>query len=189
MILTAILLAALPAAPAPDPRLACAPVRNLTAAGPPPPQFSAGRMQVASGERVDLSVHRCRGGGGFRVQRFVSGRNSEQREPMQWVPAARCAAMGRWIEAGARLRLPAPMLRPHRTGSIPPGGTWYMLNARIVAGQGALSGMELEILDPAGAAPNALGIWIREGERIFRTCRDQGHGGEGFLPFGGRSRP
>lgn len=184
MLLTFTLLAmqaaaAQPGMPTPDPRLACAPVRNLTAAGPPPAVLSAERMEVAPESRVTLSVHRCRGGN-YRVERRLAGSGSADRSGLEWVPAAQCPAMGGWIAAATRLSLPAPMLRPHASPASPIRGTWFTLNAGNLAGVGSIAGMELQILDPPGASPSALSAWFRDGEQRFKTCRDQGHGGTGY---------
>jgi hypothetical protein len=46
--------------------------------------------------------------------------------------------------------------------------------------------LELQILEPPGAAPSALSRWFREGEQVFKACRDQGHGGTGFASRRGR---
>lgn len=187
MLLASLLLiaaqpAAPPVGPAPDP-LACQPVRNMTAAGPPPPVLTAQRMEVSPESRVYLSVHRCgRGAGGYRVERRLAGSGGAGRGDMEWVPVAQCALLGEWLEAATRLSLPAPMLRPHADPPSPIRGTWFTLNARATAGAGSVSGMELEILEPPGAAPNALSRWFRDGEQRFKTCREQGHGGAGYGP-------
>lgn len=179
MMLATLLLALQPGAPAPDPRLACAPRRNLTAAGPRPPVLYAQRLEQASQARTDLSVHLCPDGS-FRVQRLVSARDTQAPRSMDWVPVSQCAAIGRWIQAATRLRLPAPLLRPHRARG---GGTWFTFHARTISGPSQTGNIELEILDPPGAAPSALSGWFVEGERVFQACRDRGHGGAGYLPF------
>jgi hypothetical protein len=181
MFLATLLLVLQPGGPAPDPRLDCAPVRNMTAAGPPPPVFNAQRMEVAPEARVYLSVHRCPGTG-FRVERHLAGPQGASRGDVEWVPVSQCAALGGWIEATTRLRLPSPMLRPHGTGASPQRGTWFTLHAPALAGVGTAWNLELEILDPPGAPLNALGAWFTDGERLFQLCRDQGHGGTGYLP-------
>lgn len=188
MMLATLLLALQPGGEAPDPLLACAPRQNLTAGGRPPAVLSAQRMEIAPEARVFLSVHRCPDDS-FRVERSRTGAGSEDAGPMQWVPVSQCAAIGRWIEAATRLSLPSPMLREHRTGLGTSRGTWFTLHAPILGGAGSVWNMELEILDPPGAPPNALGRWFKEGERVFQLCRDQGHGGEGYLPFRRRPRP
>src|SRR5690242_17145758 len=180
MFLASLLLALQPGAPAPDPRLACAPRRNMTAAGNPPPIISAQRIETAPESRVYLSVHNCPDAG-FRVERRLSGPGDSERGDLEWVPAAQCPAIARWIAAATRLDLPAPLLRPHQSppASGPIRGTWFTLNTRHTAGAGSISGLELEILEPPGAPPNALSAWFRDGEQRFKTCRDQGHGGTG----------
>ena len=184
MMLAALLLILQPGDDAPeDPALACAPRLVMTAAGPPPAIFYARRRQIAPERIVDLSVHRCPGGG-FRVERHRTGPGDEARESMQWVPAASCPAMGGWIEAATRISLPAPMLRPHLRPSGRPG-TWFTLDARMLTGPGWLGRVALEIQEPPDAPPNALSGWFREGELVFKACRDQGHGGEGYA----RRRP
>lgn len=182
MMLAMLLLALQPGGEAPDPLLACAPRQNMTAAGPPPPVFHAQRMEISPESRVLLSVHLCPGGG-FRVERLRTGPGSEERAPLEWVPVSQCAAIGGWIEAATRLRLPSPMLREHQGGSGPRRGTWFTLDARTLTGPGWLGSVTLEILEPPDAPPNALSFWFREGERLFSQCRDQGHGGTGYLPF------
>jgi len=190
MLLTLSLLLAQPsaqAAPAPDPRLACQPVRNMTAAGPPPAVLHAQRMETAPESRVYLSVHRCpRGDGGYRVERRLAGPGDTGRGELEWVPVSQCALLGEWVAAATRLSLPAPMLRPHAGPPSPIRGTWFTLHARLTAGAGSISSLELEILEPPGAAPNALSSWFRDGEQRFKTCRDQGHGGTGYAPRTGR---
>lgn len=189
MMLAMVLLALPPGGEPPeDPRLACAPVQNMTAAGPPPPVFYARRMELAPERHVDLSVHRCPGTG-FRVEQQRAGPGNEAREQMQWVPVSQCPAIGTWIEAATRLRLPAPMLREHQGGSGPRRGTWFTLDARTLTGPGWLGSVTLEILEPPDAPPNALSSWFREGERLFSQCRDQGHGGTGYLPRRRGNRP
>lgn len=184
MILEALLLALQPAAsaavPAPDPRLACAPRRNMTAGGPPPPVFHAQRMEISPEVRTSLSVHRC-GGGNYRVERRTT-RGSDGAGDLDWVPVSQCASLGGWIQAATRLNLPAPMLRPHRDTSGQIRGTWFVLNSHLTAGNGSVMGLELQILDPPGAAPSALSGWFRDGERLFQACRDRGHGGAGYAP-------
>jgi len=189
MLLTMTLLALQPTPPsaatppAPDPRLACAPVLNVTAAGPPPPVFHAQRMEVSPESRVFLSAHRCpRADGGYRVERRMTRSGDGERSELEWVPVSQCALLGGWIEGATRLNLPAPMLRPHRSTSGQISGTWFVLNAHLTAGNGSIMGIELQILEPPGAAPNALSQWFRDGERLFKTCRDQGHGGTGYAP-------
>ncbi|HTU12872.1 MAG TPA: hypothetical protein VMG08_18420 [Allosphingosinicella sp.] len=179
MMLATLLLALQPAGAAPEPRLACQPRVNLTAGGRPPAVLSAQRLAVGTQARIDLSVHRCPDGG-FRVERRLSGRDQRERREMDWLPAAQCPAIGRWLEAATRLRLPSPMLRPHGELSGGAGGTWYTLTGRTRTGAGFHGRIELEILDPPGAAPNVLGSWFDEGARLFQACRDRGHGGEGW---------
>lgn len=179
---TAASAAAPSAMSAPD-RAPCAPVMNMTAAGPPPPVLTAQRMEVSPERRLYLSVHRCgRGTGGYRVERRLAGPRDEARGDVEWVPVAQCAALGRWVEAATRLSLPAPMLRPHRNDGGPVRGTWFTLHASSAAGVGSVSSLELQILEPPGAAPNQLSAWVGDGERLFQTCRDQGHGGTGYAP-------
>jgi hypothetical protein len=182
MMLAMMLLALQPATAPPDGRLACAPVENRTRAGPPPPVLHAQRMAATSQARFSLSVHRCPGGG-FRVQRSRPLGRPEAGGAMDWVPVAQCAALGTWIEAAARLALPAPMLTAHRDPAGPYLGTWYTLHGLQIAGPGRTGNLELEILDPPGAPPGALAGWFDEGERTFQACRDRGHGGEGLLPL------
>lgn len=187
MFLATLLLALPPGTPAPDPRLACAPRLNMTAAGNPPPLISAQRMEIAPESRVSLSVDLCpRGDGGYRVERSLTGPGDTRRGELEWVPTAQCAALGEWIEAATRLSLPAPLLRPHADPPSPIRGTWFTLNTRHTVGAGSISSMELEILEPPGAAPNALSAWFRDGEQRFKTCRDQGHGGIGYAPRRGQ---
>jgi len=181
MLLATLLLAAVqPAPPAPDPLMACAPRRNLTAAGPPPPVFQVQRIEPGPGTRIHLSVHRCPGSG-YRVERQIT-RGEQDVGDIEWVPAAACPAIGGWIAEATRLRLPAPMLIPHRDSSGPVRGTWFVLDARHLAGTGSVGNLELHILEPPGAPPNPLSAWIRDGEQRFKTCRDQGHGGAGYAP-------
>ena len=182
-LLLALQLGATPA-PAPDPRLACAPRINMSAAGPPPPVFFAQRLE--EGARVELSVHECRDAD-YRVERRIT-QGDRQVGSHEWVPVSQCALLGGWIEATTRLRLPAPMLTPHRTDYRPTNSTWFTLNSRLTAGSGAIMGLELQMLEPAGVPPNALSQWFRDGERLFKTCRDQGHGGSGYAPRRGWGR-
>ena len=185
MFLTTLLLAAQPAAPAAfgsPMRPFCAPAQNLSAAGPPPPVFQAQRMEIAPESRIYLSVQDCpRPGGGYRVERRLS-RGDRDVGDLEWVPVAQCPALGAWVQAATRLQLPAPMLRPRQDNAGPARGTWFTLNAHRTAGAGSISGLELQILEPPGATPNALSAWFRAGEQVFRTCRDQGRGGTGYLP-------
>jgi hypothetical protein len=184
MILATLLAALQPAAaaPAPDPGLACAPVRNMTAAGPPPALFGAQRMETAPRFRLWLSVHNCpRGEGGYRVERRSSGANDQFGE-LEWVPTAQCPAILAWIEAGTRLHLPAPMLSRHRDPVRPIRGTWFTLDTGRTAGAGTIVSLELQVLEPPGVPPGPLASWFREGERLFQACRDQGHGGAGDAP-------
>lgn len=185
MMLATLLLALQPGGPPPDPRLACAPVQNMTAAAPPPPVLHAQRMEIAPESRIYLSVHRC-ARDGYRVERRMT-RGSQEVGDLEWVPVSQCVLLGGWIDAATRLSLPAPMLRPHRDMTGPIRGTWFTLNARHTAGAGSIMGLELEILEPPGAAPNALSQWFRDGERLFKTCRDQGQGGAGYAPLRRRS--
>jgi hypothetical protein len=185
MLLASLLLALQPGAPAPDPNLACAPRVNMTAAGRPPAVLDAQRMEIAPESRVYLSVHRC-GEDGYRVERQLTGPGGADRGDLEWVSAAQCPAIAGWIAAAMRLDLPAPMLRPHADPPRPIRGTWFTLNARDIAGAGSVMSLELQILEPPGAAPNALSRWFREGEQVFKTCRDQGHGGTGYAPRTGR---
>ena len=180
MMLAALLLILQPGGEAlEEPALACAPRLVMTAGGPPPAVFLARRMEIAPERHVHLSVHNCPDGG-FRVERHRSGPGAEARERMQWVPAASCPALGGWIEAATRLSLPPPMLRPRAAPAGPRRGTWFQLEARTLTGPGWLGRLTLQILEPPDAPPNALSGWFREGERLFKTCRDQGHGGEGY---------
>jgi hypothetical protein len=185
MMLMAMALAMQPAAVAPDDRLTCAPRQIVTAAGPPPAVFVAQRIAAGSQRRMTLSVHRCRGAEGYRIEldRDIPNGPSEEK---QWVPTARCAALGEWMAAATRLRLPAPMLRPLREIGPPRAGIWYTLDANTLTGSGRHGAVEIEALDPPGAAPNALGLWFQSGEQAFRACRDQGHGGEGYPGRPGR---
>lgn len=194
MFLTLSLLAlqagAPPAGPASDSRLACAPVQNMTAAGPPPAVFHAQRMEIAPESRVSLSVHRCSrrsgDGGGYRVERQLAGPGGADRGELEWVPVSQCPLLGAWVQAATRLSLPAPMLRPHASPPSPLRGTWFTLHAGPTSGLGSIMSMEMEILEPPGAAPNALSAWVRDGEQRFKACRDQGHGGTGYAPRPGR---
>lgn len=183
MMFTAMALALQPAAVAPDDRLTCAPRRVVTAAGPPPPVFVAQRIVAGSQRRMTLSVHRCRGAEGYRIELDRDIPNGP-REEKQWVPTAQCAALGEWMTAATRLRLPSPMLRPLRSPGG--GGIWYTLNADTLTGSGRQGLVEIEALDAPGAAPNALGLWFQSGEQAFQACRDQGHGGEGYAGRPGR---
>ncbi len=178
MSLTLALLSALqiPGASAPEAH-PCAPRRNLTAAGPPPPVFRAGR-QAQSTRPASLVVNRCPGAG-LRVEH-----RSEGADGMDWVPVAQCPALGRWIEAAGRLRLPAPMLRPRLLPPSPVRGIWYTLTAPNVAGAGSLGNLELHILEPPGAPPDVLSAWFAAGEQAFRACRSRGHGGSGYAGEG-----
>lgn len=184
MLAAAMALSIQPGAPGPDDPLTCAPRRVISAAGPPPPVFVAERIAAASRARLSLSVHRCPGGG-FRVQRYGDSSDGNVRD-QQWVPVAPCPALGGWIEAATRLQLPSPMLRPLRDVTSPRAGTWYRVDANTLTGAGWLGAVEIEALDAPGAPPNALGDWFRSGERLFQACRDQGHGGEGFVERRGR---
>lgn len=181
MLLASLLLTAVqPAAPPTGTAHPCAPRRNLTAGGPPPPVFTAQRIEPRPGSRIYLSVHRCPGGG-HRVERRIT-RGEQDAGELEWVPTSQCPAIGGWIEAATRLSLPAPMLRPHRDAPDRVRGTWFTLDARHLAGAGSVGNLELHILEPPDAPPNALSAWIRGGEQIFKTCRDQGHGGAGYAP-------
>jgi hypothetical protein len=160
MFLATLLAAAQPAAPAPAEPHACAPRMNMTAAGPPPPIFRAQRMEVAPEWRVFLSVDDC-GADDFRVERRRSGTPAAEREPLQWMPVSQCTALGAWIQAATRLRLPAPMLRAHVAARGPYRGTWYELEARTRTGPGWLGHLAVRVLEPDGASPTALSLWFR----------------------------
>jgi hypothetical protein len=180
LLIAIMLLAAQAAAGAADDPHDCAPVRNMTAAGPPPPVFSAQRMETAPERRVYLSVHRC--GEDLRIERRRTETGQTERD-LEWVPVSQCAVLGAWVEAAARLNLPSPMLREHRPPTGPRRGTWFTLHARTLTGPGWPGSLELEILEPPAGEPSALSGWFREGERLFKACRDQGHGGVGYAPL------
>jgi hypothetical protein len=175
-----LLLALQPAAP--DPRLACAPRINMTARGNPPPLVSAHRQEFGSPSVVDLSVHLC-ARDSYRVERRMT-RGSDQVGEVEWVPVSDCPGLRDWIGAAGRLSLPAPLLRPHRNPAAGTGGaSRFSLSTHFTAGAGAISSMELQILEPGGVGPNALSQWFRDGEQHFKTCRDQGRGGTGYAPM------
>jgi hypothetical protein len=158
---------------------------NMTAAGPPPPVFHAQRMEVSPERRVFLSLDDC-GDGDFRVERRRAGTPELEREPLQWVPVSQCPALRAWGQAATRIRLPAPLVRPHVEPGGRQGGTWYELRARTRTGPGWLAHLTVRVLEPEGAPPNAISAWFRQGEQLFQRCRDEGHGGEGYAPRPGR---
>lgn len=182
-IILAVAIAAQPGAVAPerDPR-ACAPVVNRTAAGRRPPMLRAMRDEREPQQAVELSVHRCwREVGGYRVERRRLGARYEERAPLDWVPAAQCPALGRWIDAVTRLRLPMTSLHEQFRAASERRGTRYSLHGLTLSSFGHMNSLEIDFVDPPGAPPNALSGWIAEGERIFQSCRDRGHGGEGMF--------
>lgn len=186
MLLATLLSAAQPGGPPPAGAEDCAPRMNMTAGGPPPPIFHAERIEAGADRGVTLSAHRC-GGEDIRIERHRTEPDAAGRD-LEWVPVSRCAAIGSWLEAAGRLRLPTPMLRPHRDMTGPRRGTWFTLEARFVTGPGWHAPLRLSILEPPEVPPDALSGWFRDGERVFQACRDRGHGGAGYAPGPGRPR-
>lgn len=179
---TMLLLALQAGGAAPDAVHPCAPRRTLSAGGPPPPVFSAARVESVPEGRVDLAVERCPGGG-YRVVRHIEGTRAGSIEQPEWVPVGECPALAGWIDAVGRLRLPAPMLTPYRNPTGRNRGTWFTLHARVVPASGRAGNLEMSILHPPGSEQSVLSRWIGEGERQFQSCRDRRIGGAGFAPF------